>query len=105
MRDGVITGADTCRDLGRQDGLVPLRWRLLFERGVFPSGGTNVRRRRLQPSTFLRYKTPAPPMTAQLKLREVFQRTQALSAKHAATRAANAALLPATLERVFAGHA
>lgn len=67
------------------------------------SGGTNVRRRRLQPSAFLSYQMPVPSMATQLKLREVFRRTQALRAKHTALREANAALLPATLERVFSG--
>lgn len=65
------------------------------------SGGTNVRRRRLQPSAFLGYEMPVPSMATQLKMREVYQRTQALKTKHAAIREANAALLPATLERVF----
>lgn len=65
------------------------------------SGGTNVRRRRLQPSAFLGYKMPLPSMPAQLKLRELFRHTKALKAKHAAIREANAALLPATLERLF----
>ncbi|MDO4683826.1 MAG: restriction endonuclease subunit S [Lautropia sp.] len=67
------------------------------------SGGTNVRRRRLQPSAFLSYQMPVPSMATQLKLREIFRRTQALKAKHTAIREANAALLPATLERVFGG--
>lgn len=44
---------------------------------------------------------PVPSMAAQLKLLEVYRRTQALKARHAAIREANAALLPATLERVF----
>jgi type I restriction enzyme, S subunit len=65
------------------------------------SGGTNVRRRRLQPSAFLSYQMPVPSMATQLKLREVFRRTQDLKAKYTAIREANAALLPATLERVF----
>lgn len=65
------------------------------------SGGTNVRRRRLQPSAFLSYEMPVPSMATQLKLREVFRRTQLLKAKQTAIREANAALLPATLERVF----
>jgi len=73
------------------------------------SGGTNVRRRRLQPSAFLSYEMPVPSMATQLKIREAYRRTQALKAKHTAIRAANTALLPATLERVFstedAGHA
>lgn len=67
------------------------------------SGGTNARRRRLQPSAFLSYQMPVPPMDTQLKLREVHRQTQALKAKHNAIREANAALLPATLERVFSG--
>ncbi len=66
------------------------------------SGGTNVRRRRLQPSAFLSYGMPVPSMTTQLRLRDFYHRAQALKAKHAAIRKANAALLPATLERVFA---
>lgn len=65
------------------------------------SGGTNARRRRLQPSTFLNYQMPVPLMDTQLTLREVHRQTQALKAKHAAIRQANAALIPATLERVF----
>jgi len=65
------------------------------------SGGTNARRRRLQPTDFLRYEMPVPPMVKQLELRAIYQHAQTLSAKHTAIREANAALLPATLERVF----
>ncbi|AJE23513.1 restriction endonuclease subunit S [Azotobacter chroococcum] len=65
------------------------------------SGGTNVRRRRLQPSAFLDYEMLLPSMITQLKLRDLYRQTQTLKAKHAAIREANAALLPATLERVF----
>lgn len=65
------------------------------------SGGTNMRRRRLQPSAFLGYQMTVPSMASQLKLREIFRHTKELKAKHATIRAANAALLPATLERVF----
>lgn len=66
------------------------------------SGGTNARRRRLQPSAFLSYQMPVPPMNTQIKLRELHRQTQALKTKHTAIRQANAALIPATLERVFA---
>lgn len=65
------------------------------------SGGTNVRRRRLQPSAFLNYKMPVPSMATQLKIRDLHLNIQLLKAKHAAIRQANAALLPATLERLF----
>ncbi len=65
------------------------------------SGGTNVRRRRLQPSAFFTYEMPVPSMATQLKIRELYQHSQALKAKFSVIRQANAALLPATLERVF----
>lgn len=65
------------------------------------SGGTNARRRRLQPATFINYEMPVPSMAKQLELRAIYQHTQLLKSKHAAIRLANAALLPATLERVF----
>jgi type I restriction enzyme S subunit len=65
------------------------------------SGGTNLRRCRLQPSTLLNYEMPVPSMDVQIKLREMCGHVAALKAKHATIRAANAALLPATLERVF----
>lgn len=65
------------------------------------SGGTNARRRRLQPSTFLNYQMPVPPMDTQLKLRKVYRQTLTLRTTHTIIRQANAALIPATLERVF----
>lgn len=65
------------------------------------SGGTNARRRRLQPSAFLSYEMPVPSMAKQLEIRAIYQHTQALKAKHAAIRMANTVLLPATLERIF----
>lgn len=67
------------------------------------SGGTNVRRRRVQPSAFLNYEMPVPSMSTQIKLRELYRRTQTLRARHATIRQANHALIPATLERVFSG--
>lgn len=69
------------------------------------SGGTNARRRRLQPATFLSYEMPVPSMAKQLELREIYQRTQLLKKMHAAIRQANVALLPATLERIFQSEA
>lgn len=67
------------------------------------SGGTNLRRRRLQPSTFLDYVMPIPPMAVQRKIRELSARTDLLKSKQAGIREDNAALLPSTLERLFAG--
>lgn len=62
----------------------------------------NMRRRRLQPSAFLNYQMPVPSMRIQRKFRELHRHAFSLKAKHAAIRAANQALLPSTLERVFA---
>ncbi|MQM30989.1 MAG: restriction endonuclease subunit S [Candidatus Accumulibacter phosphatis] len=67
------------------------------------SGGTNVRRRRVQPSAFLNYEMLVPSMPTQRKLRELYRQIQALKARHASIRQANDALIPATLERVFSG--
>ena len=65
------------------------------------SGGTNVRRRRLQPSAFLSFEMPVPPMPTQLKIREMYQHIRTLKTSHVAIRKANQALIPATLERLF----
>ncbi len=43
-----------------------------------------------------------PTIGDQLRIVDVLKRQAPLKAKHAAIRQANAALLPATLERVFA---
>jgi len=67
------------------------------------SGGTNVRRRRIQPSAFLNYEMPVPAMPTQLKLRDLYQRIQGLKTRHTTIRQANDALIPATIERVFSG--
>jgi type I restriction enzyme S subunit len=75
----------------------PQVWPVLAEL----SGGTNVRRRRLQPAAFLNYEMPLPSMAAQVRVCELHKRVKALKADHTAIRAANAAILPATLERIF----
>ncbi|MFN3612769.1 MAG: hypothetical protein ACK4TH_12280, partial [Tepidimonas sp.] len=45
---------------------------------------------------------PAPPLAVQQTFDRLQAAVAALKAKHAAIRQANAALLPATLERIFA---
>ena len=65
------------------------------------SGGTNMRRRRMQPSAFLTHTMPLPSMRTQLKIRELQGHIQALKFRHAGIRAANDALVPSTLERIF----
>jgi type I restriction enzyme S subunit len=67
------------------------------------SPGTAARNRTMTAAALMAIEVPLPTLTTQ----QTFDRLQAevagLKAKHAAIRQANAALLPATLERVFAG--
>ncbi|MGH2559904.1 MAG: restriction endonuclease subunit S [Thermomicrobiales bacterium] len=67
------------------------------------STGTNVRRRRLQPSEFLAFEMPLPPMSIQIRLRTVLRETEPLKQLQAETEAELEALLPAVLERAFRG--
>jgi type I restriction enzyme, S subunit len=64
--------------------------------------GVGARRERTRPERFLNIELVLPTLSDQLRIVEVLKRQTPLKAKHAAIRQANAALLPATLERVFA---
>jgi type I restriction enzyme S subunit len=64
--------------------------------------GVGARRERTRPEQFLKIELPLPVLEDQLRILEVVKRQLRLKAKHAAVREANAALLPATLERLFA---
>ena len=77
----------------------PSVWPLLAE----ISTGTNVRRRRLHPSSFLRFEMPLPKLDTQLKLREVKRRVDALKKLQAETAAELDALLPSILDRALRG--
>lgn len=63
--------------------------------------GVGARRERTRPEQFLHIELPMPHFDDQLRIAEILERQAPLKAKHAAIREANAALLPATLERVF----
>ena len=63
--------------------------------------GVGARRERTRPEQFLNIQLPMPALVDQLKIAEILAKQIPLKAKHTAIRAANAALLPATLERVF----
>ena len=71
-------------------------WRVL----AAASGGTNVRRRRLQPSAFLAHAMPVLPMKTQVKICDLQAQAQVLKRRYADIRKANDALIPATLERI-----
>lgn len=64
--------------------------------------GVGARRERTRPEQFLDIQLPMPTLAAQQRIAEILAKQTPLKARHAAIREANAALLPATLERVFA---
>ena len=64
--------------------------------------GVGARRERTRPEQFLNIELPMPELPHQLKVVEILSRQVELRKRHAGIREANQALLPATLERVFA---
>jgi type I restriction enzyme S subunit len=77
----------------------PSVWSLLAS----VSTGTNIRRRRLHPSNFLKFKMPLPPMKTQQKLREVKRRVDAMKRLRENAIAELDALLPSILDKAFKG--
>jgi type I restriction enzyme S subunit len=67
------------------------------------STGTNVRRRRLNPQDFLNLEVPLPSMSRQHVLAQTCQHVREVKARQAESRAMLHALLPAILDRAFAG--
>ncbi len=65
------------------------------------STGTNVRRRRLNPQDFLRYKMPLPSRQTQLRLRSVIHELTKLHPLYKKTDTELDALLPAVLDKAF----
>ncbi len=63
--------------------------------------GVGARRERTRPEQFLKIQLPMPELVDQLKIAKILAKQVPLKAKHTAIRAANAALLRATLERIF----
>ena len=78
---------------------MPSVWPILS--GV--STGTNVRRRRLQPSGFLAFEIPLPPMPTQLLLRTVKTKVDTLRCLQTEMTAEIDALLPSVLDKAFKG--
>lgn len=69
------------------------------------SPGTAARNRTMTAPALMAIEVPIPPLVAQQTFDRLQTEIAALKAKHTAIRQANAALLPATLERVFTGSA
>lgn len=83
-----------------------LRYYLLTEEGLGKIGNaspdTADRNRTLSVSNLMAIEVSTPPLAAQQTFDRLQAEIVALKAKHTAIREANAALLPATLERLFA---
>ncbi len=67
------------------------------------STGTNVRRRRLNPQTFLNYRFPLPSMKRQLLLQDVQAKVNALRELQSASGEELSALMPSVLDKAFNG--
>ncbi len=67
------------------------------------SGGTNVRRRRINPKDFLKLQMPCPSPEAQAAIRECVLRASSISSIQADTAAELDSMLPAILDKAFKG--
>jgi type I restriction enzyme S subunit len=67
------------------------------------STGTNVRRRRLNPSDFLELEIPVPSMKTQQLLQTITRRVSDIHDVHSSASATLDALLPSVLDRAFKG--
>lgn len=65
------------------------------------SPGTAARNKTMTAPALMAVEVPAPPIREQRSFADLQSRVAALKAQHAAIRAANHALVPATLERIF----
>ncbi len=67
------------------------------------STGTNIRRRRLNPTNFLERKIPLPSMKIQQQLRQIKAKVDALKQLQSETSAELDAMLPSILDKAFKG--
>lgn len=95
----------TCRASSALTTAEFLRYYFLTETGMLKIGeaspGGAGRNRTLGLEKLMAIEVPIPPLAVQNAFNHLQSEIAALKARHAAIRAANAALLPATLERVF----
>jgi type I restriction enzyme S subunit len=86
-----------------------LAYYLLSEDGLekvgLASPGTADRNRTLSLGNLGKIEVPSPPLAAQQAFNQLQAQVAALKVKHATIRQANAALIPATLERIFSTEA
>jgi type I restriction enzyme S subunit len=67
------------------------------------STGTNVRRRRLKPADFLKFRMPLPSQKVQYQLREIVQRTKVMHENTVIMITQLDAMLPSILDKAFKG--
>lgn len=95
----------TCRANPALTSAEFLRYYFLGEEGMLQIGeaspGGAGRNRTLGLQKLMAIEVPVPPLAVQQSFDRLQAEVAALNTKHAAIRAANAALVPATLERVF----
>jgi hypothetical protein len=72
-----------------------------FDKVYAASPGTAARNRTITASALMAIEVPTPPFSTQKSFERLQAEVTALKAEHAAIRTANAALVPATLERIF----
>jgi type I restriction enzyme S subunit len=77
----------------------PSVWPILAE----ASTGTNVRRRRLHPTGFLKLRMPVPPMAIQYRIRNARLAFESITRIRCDSESALKAVLPAVLNRAFGG--
>jgi len=97
----------TCQANPAQTSAEFLRYYFLTDDGLLKIGeaspGGAGRNRTLGQEKLMAIEVPIPPLPIQQSFNRLQTEVAALKAQHTAIRAANATLLPATLERVFAG--
>jgi len=95
----------TCRADETQTSAEFLRYYFLTDEGLLKIGeaspGGAGRNRTLGLEKLMAIEVPVPPLPAQRAFARLQSEIAALKVRHAAIRTANAALVPATLERVF----
>ena len=98
--EAFLTEADAAFEFDRL--LAELRTTVIPNLRRFPRIGRRYLDQPPQSVEALALLAAIPSMAKQLELRAIYRRTQLLKTKHAAIRKSNAAMLPATLEQVFA---
>ena len=107
--DGLVVSTEfPVFEIDREKGLpevldVYFRDPAVWTQVIGASTGTNMRRRRLNPSDFLRYHFPLPPIQRQHHYRAIAERVDALKTLQSESAAELDALLPAVLAKAFAG--